>query len=73
MSKRQIVMVTVDYRITIIDGHWTTRVEKKDGKDAMGVLRWSEVKPEEYQSVFFDFAGDVAVNLLQRKRRRNRK
>lgn len=72
--KRQIVMVTRDYRLTIIDDHWTAAIEKADGFDLMNTKRWRKVKSDEItEGLLNDIVGDVALNLLNRKKRRNRK
>lgn len=71
--KRQIVMITHDYRLTIVDEPWTASVERKDGRDAMGSVRWIAIKRTEYEGLFEDLTRDVALNLLARKRRRSRK
>lgn len=72
--RRKIVMVTRDYRFTIIDERWTAAIEKADGLDAMGVKRWRKIRPDEITDwLLNDIVGDVASNLLNRKKRRNRK
>ncbi len=69
-QRRRIVLTTKDYRLTIVDHHYSTIIERRDGYDAMGFKRWRELKGEEYQAAFFDFAGDVAVALMSRKKRK---
>lgn len=72
--KRRVLLAWKSYRLVGNGERYDTKIEKLDGRDSMGVMRWIEVSEGEWSlhavSIFRDFA--AALHRRDRRARQAR-